>query len=86
MTKILILIIVGYLCFRAMKNWMSGSGTSRKEVSPGAVGEIDDIMVKDPSCGIYFPKKDGIHMRYKGEDLYFCSESCKEAYTANNLG
>ena len=80
MTKILILIIIGYLCYRAVNNWMAKSVTYRKEVAPGSAGEIDDIMVKDPSCGIYFPKKDGVHLRYKDEDLYFCSEACKETF------
>ena len=84
MTKILILVIIGYLCYRAMNNWMAKSAASRKGVSPGAVGEIDDIMVKDPSCGIYFPKKDGVHLRHEGEDLYFCSEACKEAFLSSN--
>jgi len=84
MTKILILIVIGYLCYRAVNNWMIKSATYRQEVSPGAAGEIDDIMVKDPSCGIYFPKRDGVHLQHKGKDLYFCSEACRDKFISNN--
>jgi YHS domain-containing protein len=80
MIKILILLIIGFLCYRAVKNWGATSAAHRRAVSPGAAAEIDDIMVKDPFCGIYFPKRDGVHLQVEGEDLYFCSEACKDKY------
>ncbi|MEJ2657760.1 MAG: hypothetical protein P8012_11285 [Desulfobacterales bacterium] len=42
--------------------------------------EIDDDMVKDPYCGVYFSKKDGVHLNLDGQDLNFCSEECKDKY------
>jgi uncharacterized protein len=78
----LILILIGYLCYRAVKNWMAKSPAFRQAMSSGSAGEIDDIMVKDPSCGVYFPKRDGVHLRHKGEDLYFCSEACRDKFVS----
>ena len=48
-------------------------------------GKSDDIMVKDPSCNVYFPKREGIHLRdHDGQDLYFCSEECKNKFIENS--
>ena len=77
--KLLILLLVGYLGYRAVKNWMAKSPAFQQTVS-GATGEIDDIMVRDPACGVYFPKRDGVHLRHDGEDLYFCSEACRDKF------
>jgi YHS domain-containing protein len=49
-------------------------------VSSQTAGEIDDVMVKDPFCEVYFPKRKGLHLRAGGEDLYFCSPECKGKY------
>ena len=38
--------------------------------------EVDDIMVKDPACGVYLPESDAIKAKIKGETHYFCSEEC----------
>lgn len=80
--KLLILILIGYLGYRAVKNWMAKSPAFRQAMSSGGAGEIDDIMVKDPSCGVYFPKRDGVHLRYDGEDFYFCSEACRNRFVS----
>ena len=42
--------------------------------------EVNDIMVKDPTCGIYLPESDAIKARIKGEVHYFCSEECIEKF------
>jgi YHS domain-containing protein len=43
---------------------------------------IDDVMIKDPFCEIYFPKREGHHLKYDGKDLYFCSSTCREKFIA----
>jgi len=42
--------------------------------------QIDDVMIQDPYCKVYFPKRDGIHLKDKGKDLYFCSTNCRNKY------
>jgi YHS domain-containing protein len=44
---------------------------------------VDDVMVKDPHCGVYFPKRDGIRLELNGEELFFCSTECKDKYLAD---
>jgi len=55
---------------------------SRKNDSGKTAGEIDDVMIKDPYCQAYFPRRDAVHLKFRGSDLYFCSKSCRDKYIA----
>jgi len=80
--KLLILLLIAYLGYRGLKSWMLQNVSSGKPVSGGASGEIDDVMVKDPYCEVYFPKRNGVRIRHNGEELYFCSTQCRDKYLA----
>ena len=82
MIKFLILFAVGYLLYRAMKSWMFPDARSKKNVSGTAAGQIDDVMIKDPFCQTYFPRRDAVHLNLSGNDLYFCSKECRDQYMA----
>jgi YHS domain-containing protein len=82
MIKFLILFGVGYLLYRAMRSWMFPDGSSPKNVSGKSTGQIDDVMIKDPNCGAYFPRRDAVHLNLGGKDLYFCSNECRDQYMA----
>jgi YHS domain-containing protein len=82
MIKFLILFGVGYLLYRAMKSWMFPDARPKKNVSATATGEIDDVMIKDPNCGAYFPRRDAVHLNLGGNELYFCSKECRDQYMA----
>jgi YHS domain-containing protein len=45
-----------------------------------SVGEIDDVMIKDPVCDVYFPQRNGVHLNADGQDLYFCSRECRDKF------
>ena len=83
MIKFLILFVVGYLLYRAMKSWMFPDTRSPKNVSGKATGQIDDVMIKDPFCHAYFPRRDAVHLNLDGNDLYFCSKKCRDQYLAS---
>ena len=53
---------------------------SQKAPFEKKTGEIDNVMVQDPYCNIYFARKDGVHLSFKGKDLYFCSTECKDKF------
>ncbi len=79
--KLLILVLIGYLAYRALKSWVLNSSQQRT-MQGNAAGEINDDMVKDPYCGMYFAKRDGVLLRHQGEDIYFCSEACRDKYSS----
>ena len=80
MTKILIFLIIGYLIYKWAKPVKEKKKDSEATVSNKNVSAIDDVMIKDPFCGIYFPKSKGIHSIIDGKDYLFCSNECKDKY------
>ena len=77
--KLLVLIVIAYLAYRAVKSWVL-----RNLQVPGQNGsqnpKIDDVMVKDPACGIYFPQREGVELHHDGQRLTFCSNACRDRY------
>ena len=82
MIKFIILFVVGYLLYRSMKTWMFPDSGSKKNVTNKSGGQIDDVMIKDPFCEAYFPKRNAVHLNWDGHDLYFCSKACRDKYAA----
>ncbi len=78
--RLLILLGVIYLGYRFLKSMITAGHR------PAETGQIDDIMVKDPYCQVYFPRRNGVHLHSEGQDLYFCSAECKEKYLAERSG
>ena len=78
--RFLIILALIYFAYRVIKSWMLQGGQSKIKVSREATGEIDDVMVKDPYCEVYFPKRNGVHLKIDGKDLYFCSTTCRDNY------
>ncbi len=78
--RLLILLAVIYLCFRMIKSWIRQNSTSQRPLSSTQVAELDDVMEKDPFCEVYFPKKDGVHLKFDGKDLYFCGNECRDKF------
>jgi hypothetical protein len=54
----------------------------KKTVSGNRAGQIDDVMIKDPYCEAYFPKRNAVHLHLNTNDLYFCSKECRDKYIA----
>jgi YHS domain-containing protein len=86
MIRFIILAIVAYVFYRALKSWMFPASDSSKSVSSRNADQLDDVMIKDPFCEAYFPKRNAVHLKFDGEDLYFCSIACKEQYIATQSG
>ena len=86
MIRFIILAVVGYVAYRALKSWMFPAGSPSGSVEGGRIREIDDVMVKDPYCETYFPQKDAVHLTIDGKELQFCSIQCKEKFLADQSG
>jgi YHS domain-containing protein len=82
--KIIILIAIGYFGFRLLKSWIVKHITISRTGSDQPLGEIDDVMIQDPLCKVYFPKRSGVHLHKDGKDLYFCSAECRQRYISNS--
>ena len=82
MIRIIILLTVTYVLYRALKSWMFPAPRSSENLLNKAGREIDDVMVKDPYCEAYFPKRHAVTLNFDGEELLFCSAKCKDKYLA----
>jgi len=78
--RLLIILGLAYLAYRALKFWMLQNVSAKRTVVGKTTGEIDDVMIKDPFCQAYFPKRNGVHLKADGEDLYFCSKECRDRF------
>ena len=79
------LILVGvafYFLYKLLKEAVTpGPGPSfpRSGNNPDT---IDDVMVKDPQCQVYFPLREGVEAVVDGKKEYFCSKECRDKYLA----
>ena len=80
MIRFIILFVVAFLVYRALKNWMFPKTPGDESIERKSTGEIDDVMIKDPYCGTYFPSRDAVRYTLDGKDLAFCSETCRKQY------
>jgi len=84
MLKLIILVVVGYVFYRALKSWMLGSGSQSADLDGKGKTEVDDVLVQDPVCKTYITQRDSIHLQQDGKVLYFCSEQCRDRYIASS--
>ena len=82
--RLLILLGIVYLCYRFLKSWILKEPSSHQPVSGKKADEIDNVMVKDPYCGVYFARKDGVDLKIDGQDLYFCSQECRDKFVGKH--
>jgi YHS domain-containing protein len=80
MIRFVILAVVAYVFYRALKSWMSGGERSEDGRRRTTGGEVDDVLIQDPVCLTYFAQRNGVHLHHQGRDLYFCSNQCRERY------
>ena len=80
MLKLIILAVVGYVFYRALKSWMTpGTEHPLEGRSQGAV-EVDDVLVQDPVCKTYIAQRSAIPLKTDEKTIYFCSEACRDRY------
>ncbi|MEW6672329.1 MAG: hypothetical protein AB1427_11550 [Thermodesulfobacteriota bacterium] len=78
--RLLVFLGLIYLLYRAVKSWMGSQSASKTATYHRPSPEIDDVMVKDPFCEVYFPKRNGIRIIHEGEELFFCSTQCRDKF------
>ncbi len=83
--KLILLIIIAYLAYRAAKSWVVRNLQAPDRDHSGNPS-IDDVMVKDPMCGIYFPQREGVELRHGGQTFVFCSTACRDRFLEEQKG
>lgn len=76
--RIIILIILFYILFRLLiagKTRRAGQG---RKVRLNA----HDVLVEDPVCRTFIPKKQAVTLKHNGKTIYFCSTECRDKHQA----
>ena len=78
-----VIAFLAYMAYKSVKKRLGSSDSNRQRVNPTpARDEVIDVMVPDPNCGTYVPRHEAISARVGGEEMYFCSTKCRDAYLA----
>jgi len=80
MLKFIIIAVVGYVFYRALKSWMIGTMARPEDLNGRSGNAVDDVLVQDPVCKTYIAQRSAIALHEGDEVLYFCSEACRERY------
>ena len=79
--KFIIFLGLGYMVYKALAG--PGPEKQRPRMDRRETRQIDDVMVQDPVCKVYFPKREGVAAKVDGQIMYFCSEECMKKYLEN---
>lgn len=80
MLKLILLIALVYIGRKVYKSWgrlnatLNGNGFGRGKAV------MDDVMIQDPYCQVYFPRRSGVQYEHNGNVLFFCSSECRDLY------
>ena len=84
MFKLFIFALFLYIIYRLLtggrKKRPVGHTSERQTAAPGEL-PADDLLVKDPVCHIYIPKRQAIVLHDTKTPVYFCSEQCRKIYS-----
>lgn len=80
LSRVLLYAIIGLLALQLVRSLfrprLPRSGGGPRPVR----GPSEEVLVRDPQCGIYLPRAAGIKRNVRGEDHYFCSNECLESF------
>jgi len=79
-----LLIILGliYLIYRMVKTRLLQPNSRQMTGSTRSPETAEDIMIQDPFCRIYFPRREAVSAIVEGKEMLFCSPECRDQYLA----
>ncbi|MCU0572090.1 MAG: hypothetical protein MUC41_03750 [Syntrophobacteraceae bacterium] len=79
MIRLLIYGFLIYLVVRIVKSL--GRSLTGPDEDVGDVPRSENTeLIRDPQCGTYFLRQQGVQARIGGQRLHFCSERCRDEY------
>jgi len=80
--RLLIFAGLAYFFYRKIKTWALENMSPPRKSFNKTEETVSDIMIQDPYCKTFFPKREAIQLDIKGKQLHFCSTQCREKYIA----
>ena len=79
MSRLLAGLIIGYLLYWVVKKVAQSLGMWPQPAPPVEPGE-PDVLVQDPVCQTFIPRKEALKTEKDGKVYFFCSEGCLKRF------
>jgi YHS domain-containing protein len=84
MFRLLLGLGLGYLAYVIVKKVAATLGFwPQASISSGKNGE-PDVLVQDPVCKIFIPRREALRMERDGMIYFFCSEGCLKRFQSGS--
>lgn len=82
MIRLLVFALLAYFLYRLIKRKLKELFPSEDSRSVPTPSKRDEMapLIRDPECGTYFDKREGVKAVIQGQNLYFCSPACRDAF------
>ena len=86
--RLIIFFILVYFFSKILKKLFVKLGSGKSRINSSTLfGSYNtrpvNVMVQDPVCKVYFPKRDTLTVVRSGTTYYFCSKECLEKFDAD---
>ena len=73
-------IIIGYLIYLVIKKTAQSLGLWPQAPRPVEKSREPDVLVQDPVCQTFIPRREALKVEKDGKVYFFCSEGCLKRF------
>ncbi|MCX5892717.1 MAG: YHS domain-containing protein [Deltaproteobacteria bacterium] len=73
-------IIIGYLIYLVIRKVAQSLGLWPQPPRPVAKTREPDVLVQDPICQTFIPRREALKAEKDGKVYFFCSEGCLKRF------
>ena len=80
------LVVIGvllYILYRLLTGPEKQKVSGRGKASRSSDGNVQDVLVEDPVCHTYIPRRQAIQLHHDKKMYYFCSDKCCQTFLKN---
>ncbi len=83
MFKILLGLGLGYMGYWVIKKVAGSLGLWPQAPKPLERNQEPDVLVQDPVCKTFIPRREALRADKSGETYFFCSEGCLKRFLSS---
>ena len=80
MPRLISLLILGYLVYWGIRKLAQSLGLWPQAPRPAVKRGEPDVLVQDPVCQTFIPRKEALRAEKDGKVYFFCSEGCLKRF------
>jgi YHS domain-containing protein len=87
MSRLLLGLLLGYLGYLIIRKVAQALGLWPQAPLPGSRRDQEpDVLVQDPVCRTFIPRKEALKAEKDGKVYFFCSEGCLKRFLRGGGG